>query len=88
LGGADARRTLGAIPPCADPEAENLREVALATAAAAELRTESRGAHFHRDHPEPDPAQARRVAWVDGVPHPLAPTTARRRRALPAKEAA
>ena len=84
---ADARRALAAIPPCADPETESLREMALATAAAAELRAESRGAHFRRDHPEPDPAQARRVAWVAGVPHPLEPA-ARRRRALAAKEAA
>jgi L-aspartate oxidase len=84
---ADARRALAAIPTCADPETESLREVALATVVAAELRTESRGAHFRRDHPEPDPAQARRVAWVAGVPHPLEPA-ARRRRALAAKEAA
>jgi L-aspartate oxidase len=84
---ADARRTLAAIPPCADPETESLREIALATAVAAELRTESRGAHFRRDHPDADPAQARRVAWIAGVPHPLEPA-ARRRRALAAKEAA
>jgi L-aspartate oxidase len=84
---ADARHTLAAIPPCADPETESLREMALATAVAAEFRSESRGAHFRRDQPDADPAQARRVAWIAGVPHPLEPA-ARRRRALAAKEAA
>ena len=45
-------------------------------AAAAGLRTESRGAHFRRDHPRPDPAQARRIAWVGGAPFhvPSTPT--------------
>lgn len=83
---ARARRALAGLPATGDPETDNLLLVARATAAAAERRTESRGAHHRRDFPATDPAQAHRTAWVDGRPHPLIPT-ARRRRVL-AKEAA
>ncbi len=38
----------------------NMVTAARLIAAAALRRTESRGAHFRSDHPEPDPAQARR----------------------------
>ena len=51
------------------------------------LRTESRGAHFRRDHPVPDPRQARRIAWVGGQPLTPSPPLARRARVL-AMEAA
>jgi L-aspartate oxidase len=80
---AAAAGDLAALPEGTDPETDNLLLVARASAAAAAMRTESRGAHFRRDHPAPDPRQARRIAWVRCVPHPIAPAT----RAL-AKEAA
>src|SRR5205807_9590328 len=85
---AALRRILEEIPRPADPESANLLEVARLTAAAAELRTESRGAHFRRDHPQADPAQVRRIAWAGGVPH-LLPLGAPRRvpRRAPAREA-
>lgn len=81
-----ARRALEDLPATGDPETDNLLLVARVTAAAAERRTESRGAHHRRDFPAADPAQAHRTAWVDGIPHTLTPAT-RRRRVL-AKEAA
>jgi L-aspartate oxidase len=84
---AAARDALAGLRETGDPETDNLLLVARATAAAADLRRESRGAHHRRDFPSSDPAQARRIAWVDGVPFPLVPTIRRRRRVL-AKEAA
>ena len=71
---------LDAVGPGDDPETANLLLVARLTAAAADIRTESRGAHFRADFPLPDPAQARRIAWAGGQPH-LVPD-ARPRRAL------
>ncbi|MEZ0284332.1 MAG: L-aspartate oxidase, partial [Thermoleophilia bacterium] len=85
---AEARRALAAIPEGTDPAADNLLLVGRLAAAAAGLRTESRGAHFRRDHPHPDPAQARRIAWVGGSPFHVPPTRATRRRRALAKEAA
>jgi L-aspartate oxidase len=84
---AAARDALAGLPATGDPEIDNLLLVAQATAAAADLRRESRGAHHRRDFPSSDPSRAHRVAWVDGVPFPLVPTIRRRRRLL-AKEAA
>jgi L-aspartate oxidase len=84
---ADARARLAALRETGDPETDNLLLVARMTAAAAALRRESRGAHHRRDHPEPDPEQAHRVAWAGSVPHPIVPTTRRRRR-MPVLEAA
>lgn len=83
-----ARRALDALAPTGDPETDNLLLVARVSAAAAERRTESRGAHHRRDFPAPDPAQAHRTAWVDGIPHTLTPAATRRRRRVLAKEAA
>jgi L-aspartate oxidase len=71
---------LDAVGPGDDPETANLLLVARLAAAAADIRTESRGAHFRADFPLPDPAQARRIAWAGGQPH-LVPD-ARPRRAL------
>jgi L-aspartate oxidase len=83
-----AIRELDALPAGTDPETDNLLLVARLAAAAAGLRTESRGAHFRRDHPAPDPRQARRIAWVGGAPvGPPTVPAARPVRAL-AKEAA
>jgi L-aspartate oxidase len=85
---AGAARALAALPEGTDAGTDNLLLVARLATAAAGLRTESRGAHFRRDHPLPDPAQARRIAWVGGSPTPLSTApVAPRRRAL-AKEAA
>jgi L-aspartate oxidase len=86
---AGARRSLAGLPEGTDPGTDNLLLVGRLAAAAAELRAESRGAHFRRDHPLPDPAQAHRIAWAGDRPFHVPPTTpaARRRRAL-AKEAA
>jgi L-aspartate oxidase len=81
---AALRRTLAALPHPADPETANLLEVARLTAAAAELRTESRGAHFRRDHPLADPAQTHRIAWAGGEPHLVSVGAPRRRTARPA----
>ena len=39
----------------------NMATTALIIATAALARTESRGGHYRSDHPEPDPAQARRT---------------------------
>ncbi|MDX6645650.1 MAG: L-aspartate oxidase, partial [Miltoncostaeaceae bacterium] len=86
---AALRRRLGALPGPADPETANLLEVACLTAAAAELRTESRGAHFRRDHPRADADQARRIAWAGGEPHLLPHGAAHRvPRGAPARVAA
>ncbi len=85
---AAARRALLAIPEGTDAAADNLLLVGRLAAAAAALRTESRGAHFRRDHPAPDPAQARRIAWVGGSPLHVPPTGAAPRRRALAKEAA
>jgi L-aspartate oxidase len=85
---AEARRALAAIPEGTDPAADNLLLVGRLAAAAAGLRTESRGAHFRTDHPAPDPAQARRIAWVGGSPFHVPPIRAARRRGALAKEAA
>jgi L-aspartate oxidase len=68
---AAARRSLEALPDAADPEAANLQEVARLLVRAAELREESRGAHFRRDHPHPDTRLAARIAWVAGEPTPV-----------------
>jgi L-aspartate oxidase len=85
---ARAGRALAAVPEGTDAGADNLLLVARLAAEAAGLRTESRGAHFRRDHPRADPSQARRIAWVGGSPFPVPLTpVARGRRAL-AKEAA
>jgi L-aspartate oxidase len=66
---AEARRALDALPAPGDPEAANLLDVARLSARAAELRTETRGAHFRRDHPTPDPRLAVRIAWAGGEPY-------------------
>jgi L-aspartate oxidase len=84
---ADTGARLAEIAPGADPETDNLLLVARLATAAADLRTESRGAHFRCDHPLPDPLHARRVAWVGAQPHLLPPPAARRTRVL-AMEAA
>lgn len=85
---AAARRALGEIPEGTDPGTDNLLLVARRAAAAAQLRAESRGAHFRRDHPDPDPAQARRIAWAGNAPFHVRPTPATRARRALAKEAA
>jgi L-aspartate oxidase len=77
---AAAAAALDAVAPGDDLEAANLLLVARLTAAAADIRTESRGAHHRSDHPLPDPAQARRIAWAGGQPY-LVPD-ARRSRAI------
>jgi len=64
-----ARRTLDALPAPGDPEVASLLEVARLAARAADMRTESRGAHFRRDHPGSDPRLALRVAWAGGEPY-------------------
>lgn len=84
---AQAARELAEVPEGTGHATDNLLLVARLAAAAAKLRTESRGAHFRRDHPAADPRQARRIAWVGDEPLILPPTTARRRRVL-AMEAA
>ncbi|MFP4233760.1 MAG: L-aspartate oxidase, partial [Nitriliruptoraceae bacterium] len=43
----------------ADPDGRNLATIAEVVLRAALARTESRGAHHRRDHPDPDPLQAR-----------------------------
>lgn len=77
---AAAASALDAVAAGDDPETANLLLVARLAAAAADIRTESRGAHFRSDFPLPDPAQARRIAWAGGRPY-LVPD-ARRGRAL------
>ena len=79
---AAARRALDALPDAADPETANLLLVARLSARAAELRTESRGAHFRRDHPATGPRPAARIAWAGGEPReiPLDPPTVRHER--------
>jgi L-aspartate oxidase len=85
---AGAARALAALPDGTDPGTDNLLLVARLAAAAAGLRTESRGAHFRRDHPLPDPAQARRIAWVGGSPFHAPPTRVGPVRRALAQEAA
>ncbi len=85
---AVATAALAALPEGTDPATDNLLMVGRLAAAAATLRTESRGAHFRADHPVADPAQARRIAWVGGLPVALPPTPARPGRAALALEAA
>ncbi|WP_248616773.1 L-aspartate oxidase [Paraoerskovia marina] len=50
-----------AAPQTAEWETTNLRQIAAALTAAALARTESRGGHYRADHPDLDPAWARRV---------------------------
>ncbi len=71
---AAARATLEGIVPGAGTETDNLLLVARLAAEAADIRTESRGAHFRRDHPAADPGWARRIAWVGGRAVGLGPT--------------
>lgn len=82
LGLDEASRLLAALPEGTDPATDNLLMIGRLAAAAAAARTESRGAHFRADFPDPDPAQARRIAWVGGLPVALPPVPARRDRAL------
>jgi L-aspartate oxidase len=60
----DALRALYALRDKSLAEASadlrNRAEAALLIAAGAYLRQESRGGHYRTDHPESDPAQARR----------------------------
>ena len=85
---AGASRALAALPEGTDPGTDNLLLAGRLAAAAAGLRTESRGAHHRRDHPHPDPAQARRIAWAGGSPIDVPLTRSARRRRVLAKEAA
>lgn len=69
---AEAARRLGRIATSSDAhpdrrsfEATNLLTVAVAVVAAARTRTESRGCHRRRDHPDTDPAWRRHVTVVD-----------------------
>ncbi|WP_255447248.1 L-aspartate oxidase [Schumannella soli] len=71
-----AGRLLAAIPrdsaapgDIAALEARNLAELATLIVDAARYREESRGAHFRRDHPAPDPAWQRRVSWIQRASH-------------------
>lgn len=59
----DAHRAEDVVaqPQAAEWETTNLHQVATALTHAAWLRTESRGGHFRADHPQTDPAWARRV---------------------------
>ena len=66
---AAATLTLRGLPQADDPETNNLHHVARLTLAAASLRTESRGAHARRDHPNTDPRHAVRIAWTGDTPH-------------------
>jgi L-aspartate oxidase len=66
---AAAATALESVAPGDDPETANLLLVARLAAAAADIRTESRGAHYRSDFPLPDPAQLRRIAWVGGEPY-------------------
>jgi L-aspartate oxidase len=50
------RKELEALGEPADEENRNLLTVAAALLAAAEERTETRGAHARTDHPQTDPA--------------------------------
>lgn len=72
---ATAALTLRGLPQADDAETQNLHHVAKLTLASALLRTESRGAHFRRDHPSTDPRRAVRIAWTGDTPHVL-PLTA------------
>ena len=83
-----ASRALAALPEGTDAATDNLLLVARLAAAAAGLRAESRGAHLRRDHPRPDPRQARRIAWVGGSPFDVPLDRSARRRRVLAKEAA
>ena len=65
---ARAAADLAALGPAPSWEDANLAYLAELTVAACRLRTESRGGHFRADHPEPDPDQAQRIAWVGGLP--------------------
>ena len=70
---AAAAEALAAVRPGADAETDNLLLVARLAAEAATIRTESRGAHFRRDHPATDPASgpAHRLGRRAPVrPHP------------------
>jgi L-aspartate oxidase len=85
---ARASRALAALPEGTDAGTDNLLLVGRLAAAAAGLRAESRGAHHRRDHPHPDPSQARRIAWAGGSPFDVPLNRSARRRRVLAKEAA
>lgn len=62
--GLESINTLaGRLPPVAC-EARNMIEAARLIARAALARTESRGAHFRSDYPEPDPAWEREIGGL------------------------
>ena len=84
---AQAARDLAQINAGTDHPTDNLLLIARLAAAAAKMRTESRGAHFRRDHPKADPRQTRRIAWVGDEPLILPHAITRRPRVL-AMEAA
>ena len=71
---ATATAALDALVPAPDREAAGMLLVGRATLEAAAHRRESRGAHHRLDHPATDAAQARRIAWCDGVPLELPDT--------------
>lgn len=62
---AEIERLARALP-AAGSEARNLLAVARLVTRAALARRESRGSHFRRDHPHPDPAFARRLFFCAG----------------------
>jgi aspartate oxidase len=64
----DPRRLARLIAQLPQPEATPAADLALAAliARAALLRTESRGAHFRIDAPEPDPVWRGRIVWRRG----------------------
>ncbi|GAB3407760.1 L-aspartate oxidase [Schumannella luteola] len=68
-------------------EARNLGQLAALIVAAAQHRTESRGAHFRRDHPEAHDGWLRRVSWRIAAPStrtpPEFPTPSTRARSAP-----
>lgn len=68
LRAALAVATATVVPPddAASAELRNLATLAVAVIAAAQARTETRGAHTRTDHPEPDPALAVRFVRSAG----------------------
>ncbi|HET7653637.1 MAG TPA: hypothetical protein VFK42_11415, partial [Acidimicrobiales bacterium] len=59
------RKELEALGEPADDENRNLLTVAHALLAAADARTETRGAHARTDHPQTDPRLQLRLVFGD-----------------------
>ncbi len=85
---AHALATLDGRRAASGPDARDALTLARLSLMAAHHRTESRGAHYRTDRPEPRPEWAHRIAWLGGRPYTVASPHHQVREPQLAKEAA